>query len=147
MRFSVRKLVIVLFLVLCSVLATPAAASDTYDVVLSDTGPTFYATKGVGVWPFIHTFKMQGEVISYSTSWYYGSGYSQISFPFLGLYSLDYAYVRLTNSAGFYRSWTYHQASFTCNFYYPYLSDADGGPSSRLTMKWHYEFVGDLGSY
>ena len=146
MRLSVRKLAIVLFLVFCSVLATPAMVygADTYDVVLSDSGPTFYATKRVGL---TYTFKMQGKVISYSTSWYSGSGYSQISFPFVGLYSLDYAYVRLSNSAGFYRSWTYHQGSFTCNFYYPYLSDADGGPSSKLTMKWHYEFVGDLGSY
>ncbi|NJE42273.1 hypothetical protein E3E32_03425 [Thermococcus sp. GR6] len=115
---------------------------STYDVVLSDSGPTFYDTERVGLWPSYYTFRMQGEVNSYSTSWYEGSGYSTIAIIVIGVYALDYASVKLTNTAGFSLYRVYSQASFTGSFYYPFLDDADGGPRSTLTMQWHYKLIG-----
>lgn len=146
---AIRKgAVVLLFLVLFGMGATPATgtiAGPTYDVVLSDNGPTFYDNTVVGEWPYYYPFEMKGRVESYSTSWYSGSGTSHIAVIVLGTYDLDYASAKLTNTAGYSMYRTYSSATFTANFYYPFLDDADGGPSSTLTMRWHYKFIGGGG--
>ncbi|ASJ12285.1 hypothetical protein [Thermococcus thioreducens] len=140
-----KKAALLLFLVFSSITAGQVAADfwgGTYDVVLSDTGASFYDTDIVGLWPNYYAFVMRGEVESYSTSWYEGEGHSSIAVIVLGVYFLDYSSVKLTNTQGFSLSRTYTQASFTGSFYYPFLDDYDGGPRSTMTMRWHYKLVG-----
>ena len=143
MKPGLGKPLLVLILAVVGVLAAPVAADygGTYDVTLSDTGPTFYdhATAGFSYWSY--DFEMHGSLSSYSTASYSGSGWDYMEFLIYGLYSLDYASVRLSNSQGFSYSATYHQGSFTGSTYYPFLSDDQGGPTSTLWMKWHYVFV------
>jgi len=138
------KVAILLFLIVSSMTAAPVSAiwGVTHDVVLSDTGPRFYDTETVGIWPYYYTFTMRGEVESYSTSWYSGSGHTKVVFLVIGVYYLEYASVRFSNTQGFTISRTYSQASFTGSFFYPFLDDGDGGPRSKLKMIWHYKLVG-----
>jgi hypothetical protein len=117
---------------------TVAAYAPTYDVMLSDDGSDFYATTTVGIWPLHYHFKMDGTLMTFSTSWYEASGYSSIVIPFLGTFNLDVATAHLTNSAGFNLFREYSQPGFTESFYYPYPRDNEGGPSSHLTIGWHY---------
>ncbi len=118
--------------------AAVVAYAPTYDVVLSDNGPDFYATTTVGIWPFHYEFKMQGTLGTYTTSWYQGSGWSSIFIPFLGTFSLDVATAHLTNTEGFDMFKTYSAPGFTESFFYPYPRDNEGGPSSKLVIGWHY---------
>ncbi len=146
-RTRVGKLVFVLFLVVFSVSAAPLAAGygATVDVTLSDTGPGFYDREVINMILYSYEFEMHGRVFSYSTSWYSGSGPSQMYLSIYGLYSFRYVKVYFSNSQGYSFTKTYYQSSFTGSFYYPFPSDDEGGPTSRLKMTWHYVHIGDMG--
>ncbi|WP_456395723.1 hypothetical protein [Thermococcus sp.] len=123
------------FVILLVNTTTVGAYAPTYDVVLSDNGPDFYATT-IGIWPFHYELKIQGALGTYTT--YEGSGWSSIFIPFLGTFSLDVATAHLTNTAGFNMFKTYSTAGFTESFFYPYPRDDEGGPSSKLVIGWYY---------
>ncbi|WP_324736223.1 hypothetical protein VFC49_03735 [Thermococcus sp. SY098] len=130
---------VILFVIglwILSIFESVVAYSSTYDVVLWDDGPSFYDTRTVGSWPAKCTFVIRGELVTYSTSWYQGEGCTELFIPFLGYFIFSQAIGTVENSDGFRDVSYFSKVSFVKSFYYPYPRD---GPSSTLTVGWHYK--------
>ncbi|GAB6101326.1 hypothetical protein JCM16138_05490 [Thermococcus atlanticus] len=129
-------------LLMLSIFESVAAYSPTYDVVLWDNGPSFYDTRTVGFWPAKCTYTIDGELLTYQTSYYEGEGCIELFIPFLGYFIFTQAIGIIENSDGFKDTTYFDRVSFTKYFYYPAPRD---GPSSTLTVGWHYRHYEESG--